>query len=260
MKKGTHTFSEKRGRTPFPGKGVRPLIGVTTYGRDERGRYTLPSEYVAAVVRAGAVPVLIPPVPEHAARYLELVDGIVLAGGGDLDPAHYGGERPETIYGVDAQRDALELALARRIVECGAPTLAICRGMQVLNVALGGTLIEHLPAAVGEDVLHRAPPREPIAHPVKVKPGSHLASVAGGTELAPMSWHHQAIRKPAPGLEVVATAPDGTIEAVELEGHPWLIAVQWHPELTAEKDPAQQRLFDALVDAAGKIDLSWRAR
>ena len=229
-----------------------PVIGITTYGRDERGRYTLPSEYVDAVQRAGAVPVLVPPVVEHAARYLELVDGIVLAGGGDMDPAHYGGDAHETLYGVDRARDALELALARLIVERRQPTLAICRGMQVLNVALGGTLIEHLPAAVGEQVLHRAPPREPVPHAVQVKPGSRLAQVAGLVECAPMSWHHQAIREAAPGLEVVATAPDGTIEAVELKGHPWLLAVQWHPELTAARDPAQQRLFDALVAAARK--------
>ena len=226
-----------------------PVIGITTYGRDDKGRYTLPSEYVAAVQRAGAVPVLIPPLPELAQRYLELVDGIVLAGGGDLDPAHYGGDRHETIYSVDAQRDALELSLARLIVERRQPMLAICRGMQVLNVALGGSLIEHLPAVVGEDVLHRKPPREPVPHAVRVKAGSQLARIAGAVEFAPMSWHHQAIRQPAPGLEVVATAPDGTIEAVELPAHPWLIAVQWHPELTAATDPAQQRLFDALVNA-----------
>lgn len=228
----------------------QPVIGITTYGRDDKGRYTLPSEYVAAVERAGAVPVLIPPLPDHAQRYLELVDGIVLAGGGDLDPAHYGGQRPDTLYSIDAGRDALELELARRIVERRLPTLAICRGMQVLNVALGGTLIEHLPAVVGEDVLHRAPPREPTPHAVRLKAGSRLAAVAGATEFAAMSWHHQAIRKAAPGLEVVATAPDGTIEAVELKDSPWLIAVQWHPELTAAKDPAQQRLFDALVAAS----------
>ena len=226
-----------------------PLIGITTYGRDERGRYTLPGEYVAAVERAGAVPVLIPPVPEHAQRYLDLVDGLVLAGGGDMDPGHYGGSAHETLYGVDAGRDRLELELARRIVERRQPTLAICRGMQVLNVALGGTLIEHLPAVVGEDVLHRAPPRDPTPHAVAVTPGSRLASIAGTTECAPMSWHHQAIRTLAPGLEVVARAPDGTIEAVEMRAHPWLIAVQWHPELTAARDPAQQRLFDALVTA-----------
>lgn len=253
MKKGdAHLFSSRRkGSANAEEKGVRPLfspvIGITTYGRDERGRYTLPSEYVAAVARAGAVPVLIPPLPEHAHAYLALVDGIVLAGGGDVDPAHYGGRGHETVYSVDAGRDALELALARRIVEQRVPTLAVCRGMQVLNVALGGTLIEHLPAVVGERVLHRAAPREPTRHTVAVKSGSRLAAVAGATEFAPMSWHHQAIRKLAPGLEVVATAPDGTIEAVELGAHPWLIAVQWHPELTADRDPVQQRLFDALA-------------
>jgi len=235
-----------------------PLIGITTYGRDDRGRYTLPADYVSAVQRAGAVPVLIPPVPEHAQRYLDLVDGLVLAGGGDMDPGHYGGSAHETLYGVDAGRDRLELELARRIVERRQPTLAICRGMQVLNVALGGTLIEHLPAEIGEAVPHRLPRadnpalREPTPHAVRVKPGSRLARVAGATEFAPMSWHHQAVRTLAPGLEAVANAPDGTIEAVELSAHPWLLAVQWHPELTAQRDPAQQRLFDALVAAVSE--------
>lgn len=233
-------------RAPLP----PPVIGITTYGRDERGRYALPSAYVAAVERAGGVPVLIPPLPAQAARYLELVDGFVLAGGGDLDPGHYGGDTHETLYSIDPERDALELELARHIVERRQPALAICRGLQVVNVALGGTLIEHLPAVVGEDVLHRAPPREPTPHPVRLKAGSRLAAIAGATEFAPMSWHHQAIRALAPGLEAVASAPDGTIEAVELPSHPWLIAVQWHPELTAQEDPAQQRLFDALVAAA----------
>jgi len=228
---------------------LQPVIGITTYGRDERGRYTLPGEYVDAVERAGAVPVLIPPAPQHAARYLDLVDGIVLAGGGDIDPSHYRGAAHDTNYGVDPARDRLELDLARLIVERRQPTLAICRGLQILNVALGGTLIEHLPAVVGEDVPHRAPPREPTPHPVAVTPGSRLAAIAGTTECAPMSWHHQAIRTLAPGLEAVARAPDGTIEAVEMRAHPWLIAVQWHPELTAARDPAQQRLFDALVQA-----------
>jgi putative glutamine amidotransferase len=226
-----------------------PVIGITTYGRDERGRYTLPSEYVSAVERAGGVPVLIPPLPAHAQRYLALVDGFVLAGGGDLDPRQYGGNTHETLYNVDPQRDALELELARRIVERRQPALAICRGLQVVNVALGGTLIEHLPAVVGESVLHRAPPREPTPHPVRLKPGSRLAGLVGTEECTPLSWHHQAVRTLAPGFEAVATAPDGTIEAIELTGHPWLLAVQWHPELTAQRDPAQQRLFEALIAA-----------
>jgi putative glutamine amidotransferase len=229
-----------------------PVVGITTYGCDAKGRYTLPAEYVAAVARAGAAPLLIPPVPEHAGAYLELVDGVVLAGGGDLDPAHYGGESHETLYGVDAQRDRLELELARRILKRRQPTLAICRGLQVVNVVLGGTLVEHLPAAVGERVLHRAPPREPTPHAVRVAPGSRLAATLGATELAPMSWHHQAVRSIAPGLKAVAHAPDGTVEALESDSMPWLIAVQWHPELTADREPAQQRLFDALVAAATK--------
>jgi putative glutamine amidotransferase len=229
-----------------------PIIGITTYGRDERGRYTLPSEYVSAVQRAGAVPLLIPPVAEHALRYLDLVDGVILAGGGDIFPQHYRGNAHELNYGMDAQRDELELALAREIVQRRQPTLAICRGMQILNVALGGTLIEHLPAVVGERVLHRKPPRDPTPHAVQVKAGSRLAAVTGLTDMEPMSWHHQAIRAIAPGFEIVATAPDGTIEAVEIPGQPWLMAVQWHPELTAHEDPSQQRLFDALVSATGK--------
>ena len=134
--------------------------------------------------------------------------------------------------------------------DLGVPTLAICRGTQILNVAEGGTLIEHLPDVVGETVIHRAPPREPVAHPVRVLPESRLAGVLGATDFSCMSWHHQAIRQVAPGFEVVAYAPDGTIEGLEMQSHPWLVAVQWHPELTAAEDPIQQRLFDALVEAA----------
>ncbi len=226
-----------------------PVIGITTYGRDDRGRYTLPSEYVSAVERAGAVPMLIPPIPEHAQRYLDLVDGVVLAGGGDILPQHYRGSAHELNYGMDAARDELELALARELMRRQQPTLAICRGMQIMNVALGGSLIEHLPAVVGETVLHRKPPRDPTPHAVQVKAGSRLAAVTGHTQMQTMSWHHQAIRAVAPGFEVVATAPDGTIEAVELPNQPWLLAVQWHPELTAHEDESQQRLFDALVSA-----------
>ena len=226
-----------------------PIIGITTYPRDDRGRYSLPAEYVSAVERAGGVPMLIPPVPEHALRYLDLVDGVVLAGGGDIAPQHYRGNAHELNYGVDARRDELELTLARELLRRRQPTLAICRGMQVVNVALGGTLIEHLPAVVGEQVPHRKPPRDPTPHAIRIEPDSRLAELLGATELQPMSWHHQAIRDVAPGLNVVARAPDQTIEGVELPEQPWLIAVQWHPELTAHEDAAQQRLFDALVAA-----------
>ena len=229
-----------------------PVIGITTYGADERRRYTLPAEYVAAVQRAGGLPLLIPPGSEQPERYLDLVDGVILAGGGDLDPALYGGDRHETVYNLDAARDRLELALAREIVRRQQPALAICRGMQVLNVAFGGTLVTHLPDTVGEQVLHRAPPREPVPHPVKLDPRSRLAQLAGGGDLDTISWHHQAVKTLAPGFRPVAHAADGTVEAVELAAHPWLIAVQWHPELSAETDPRQQRLFETLLADASQ--------
>jgi putative glutamine amidotransferase len=120
----------------------------------------------------------------------------------------------------------------------------------VINVALGGTLVEHLPDEVGEDILHRLPPRKPAQHLIELRPDSQLANILAACQIDPASWHHQAIRQAAPGLQVVAHAPDGTIEAAEKPDHPWLVAVQWHPEITASEDPVQQRLFDALVEAA----------
>lgn len=227
-----------------------PRIGITTYGRDEGNRFPLPGEYVDAVRRAGGVPLLIPPGESRLGDILSLLDGLVLAGGGDLNPALYGGTMHETIYMVDAERDRSELDLARAVLDSGLPTLAICRGLQVVNIALGGTLHEHLPDVVGESILHRAPPREPIEHDVTIDAQSRLAAIMGETHVSTASWHHQAIREPAPSLTITAHAPDGTIEAFELPAHPWLIGVQWHPELTAARDAHQQRLFDTLIATA----------
>ena len=227
-----------------------PLIGLTTYHRNGDHKFDLPAEYVDAVRRGGGIPVLVPPGESRWEDVLQRLDAVVLTGGGDVSPEAYGGSDHPTLYMVDHERDASELSLARRAVDAGLPTLGICRGTQVLNVALGGTLVEHLPDVVGEEVSHRAPPREPIHHAVAVEPGSRLADVVGRLEFDCASWHHQSLKDVAPGLDVVAHAPDGTIEAVELVDHPWLIAVQWHPELTAADDATQQRLFDALAAAA----------
>ena len=226
-----------------------PLIGLTTYGRSADNRYTLPVEYLDAVRRAGGIPVLLAPGEPHWAPVLDMLDALILTGGGDIDPDRYGGRRLQTGYGVDQERDSLELALARHVITSGMPTLGICRGAQILNVVQGGTLIEHIPDEIGETVLHRAPPREPIMHSVVLKPQSRLAQILGRDEINVTSWHHQAPRRVAAGFEVVAHAPDGTIEAIEMPDHPWLVAVQWHPELTAASDPLQQRLFDAVVAA-----------
>lgn len=235
----------------------RPLIGITTYPPNADNRFNLPAEYVAAVRRAGADVVLVPPGTDDAVSLVSRLDGLVLSGGGDLDPSTYGGAGHETIYARYPDRDADELALARWVLETDFPTLAICRGHQVVNVALGGTLVAHLPdlaaRRAGPPVVHRiepAIPREPASptpHPVSVDPASRLAAILGETDFAPVSWHHQAIDRLAAGLHVVATAPDGTIEATEHPDHPQLVSVQWHPEMSAATDVTQQRLFDDLV-------------
>jgi putative glutamine amidotransferase len=227
-----------------------PVVGLTTYGRNAEGRYTLPAEYVEAVRRAGGVPLLIAPGEPRWEALLDLVDAFVLTGGGDIDPAHYAGRKHALNYGIDLERDKLELAVARRLIDTGMPTLGICRGAQILNIVEGGTLIEHIPEEVGETVLHRAPPREPVPHVIHVRPGSRLSQILQRDQIEAASWHHQAPRKVADSFEVVATAPDGIVEAIEMRTHPWLVAVQWHPELTAASDPLQQRLFDAVVQAA----------
>ena len=228
----------------------RALIGVTTYGRDGQGDFHLPGEYVDAVRRAGGSVALLPPGEGEPDDWLARVDGVILSGGGDIDPARYGGAGHETVYMVDADRDRTEFELAKQVLAVGLPTLAICRGAQVLNVVLGGTIHVHLPDVVGEAVAHRAPSREPTPHPVSVEANSRLAGILGERWFEAASWHHQAIDRVAPALRVAARASDGTIEAVEMPGHPWLVAVQWHPELTAGHDPVQQRLFDALVATA----------
>jgi putative glutamine amidotransferase len=229
-----------------------PLVGVTTYApsADSRGddRHTLPAAYSEAVRRAGGVPVLLPSGEPKVADLLDRLDGLVLAGGGDLDPAAWGGAADATNYGMDAGRDTLELELVRRVIDGDVPTLAICRGSQVVNVALGGTLHNHLPDVVGDHVAHRTDPPGPIPHRVRVDGDTLVARLMGATEVRPASWHHQAVDRLGDDLRATAWAPDGVIEATEHDGHRWLACVQWHPEITAHEDPTQQALFDGLVE------------
>lgn len=234
----------------------RPLIGLTTYPPNPGDRYELPRPYVDAVRRAGGEPVLVPPGVADPAGLLDRLDGLLLAGGGDIDPARYGGSAHETVYSIDPDRDEGELTLARMVVDRGMPTLAVCRGMQVVNVALGGSLHVHLPDVADGSVVHRKEPAlggmpGPTPHEIEVDPGSFLVGVMDAERVTPMSWHHQGVDVVGDGLRVVARAADGTVEALEHESHPWLAIVQWHPELTAAGDPTQQRLFDVLVERAG---------
>jgi putative glutamine amidotransferase len=231
----------------------RPIIGLSTYGIAHSDGFNIPAEYVQAILRAGGMPLLLPTAAvDPVDAWLEKVQGLVLIGGGDIDPACYGALPHETIYNLDSDRDACEFALARGALERRLPLLAICRGMQVVNVVLGGTLHRHLPEIFGEKVAHRLPPRETTRHPVNIEADAHLARAMGGTRVMTVSWHHQAVDRLGEGLRPVAWAEDGVVEAIEQEGNPNFLAVQWHPELSAAADPAQQGLFDRLtVMAAG---------
>ncbi len=233
-----------------------PVIGITTYGVAHSDGFNIPAVYVMAVVRAGGWPLLLPPVSVDAVHAcLNRVQGVVLTGGGDLDPARYGASRHATVYHVDAARDDCELALAVEANRRRLPVLAICRGIQVVNVALGGTLHQHVPEVYGEVVPHRVPPRITTRHPVKVAATALLATAMGGMHADVVSWHHQAVDRLGAGLRPVAWSSDGLVEAVELDGNPYLLAVQWHPELSALEDPRQQALFDHHVAmAAGVAD------
>ena len=231
-----------------------PLIGITTYGRNAEGSFTLPGEYVDCVRRAGGLAVSLPPGEPEPARWLSALDGIVFCGGGDIAPEAFGGTTSAVTRDPDAERDLTEFELARLTLEACMPSLWICRGLQLLNVVRGGTLIEHLADVPSVTVAHDLEPHEPVPHALHIEPSSRLARTMGSIEIDGVSWHHQAIDQLGAGLHAVAHAPDGVIEAVELEDAPWCEAVQWHPELSAAEDPIQQRLFDALIQRADAAD------
>ncbi|MBD2104275.1 gamma-glutamyl-gamma-aminobutyrate hydrolase family protein [Leptolyngbya sp. FACHB-261] len=227
-----------------------PIIGLTTYCRNDVGDFYLPGAYVDAIRAAGGVAVLLPPGETEPAQWLPLLNGLVLAGGGDIEPEAYGGQYHPTLYGMDPERDASELTLARSALVANLPVLGICRGLQILSVAAGSKLLPHVPDVFGTAVLHRKEnPRRPIAHSVQLVSDSRLAELMGQTEVSVVSWHHQAIHTVPSGWRAVAHAADGVIEALEHISHPWATAVQWHPELSAD-DPLQRRLFQGLVEAA----------
>jgi gamma-glutamyl-gamma-aminobutyrate hydrolase PuuD len=228
---------------------VRPVIGITSYAQEAQwGVWHVPAAlvplaYVDAVERAGGRALLVPPAEEDVEQTLEALDGIVFSGGADVDPARYGAEaHPETDT-PQARRDAGELALLTAALERDMPTLAICRGFQLLNVARGGDLVQHLPEQVGSDD-HKRIPGEFAVHPVEIKDGSRLAGIVGpGPQVT--SHHHQGLRRVGDGLVGTAWASDGTLEAVEDPSLRFVVGVQWHPE-TGE-DAA---LFEALVEQA----------
>ena len=236
-----------------------PIIGVTCSdirSTEDRSlaRVGQNVSYVAALTRAGAAPFLIPQIGDLAllrALY-ERIDGLLLSGGVDIHPAHYAESVHERCGEISPDRDETELALTRWAMEEEKPLLAICRGIQVLNVALGGNLYQDIQAQVPGGAKHAwdsGYPRDHLAHTVTIVPKTRLARILSATCLPVNSMHHQAVKDVAPRLNVAARAPDGIIEAVEAIDHPFALGVQWHPEELATTDDRAQRLFAALVEA-----------
>jgi len=237
-----------------------PVIGIT--GRaDQSARppnlslFAIAQTYVRAVELGRGAPVIVPPHLEEVElrSIFGHLDGLVLSGGGDIQPAAFGEEDSGLLWSVDERRDRSELALAQWALAEGLPLLAICRGVQVLNVAAGGTLIQDIPTQVPGALTHSTVAGRPIAvvaHTVDVAPGSRLAALFAAGDLGVNSAHHQAVKTVGPGLAVTARAPDGVIEGLERPDHPFCVGVQWHPEVMVESHPEMRRLFEALVEAA----------
>ena len=246
---------------------MKPIIGITpsaqldTLAHGTFLRYCMSAPYVRAVETAGGVPIILPPQRDATDELMAVIDGLLLSGGPDVDPARYGDNyvHPAT-YGIDPDRDQFEIDLFDAALRRGIPVFGICRGIQVMNVALGGTLIqdvstEHPGAA---DVGHRQHERgledSAVGHEMSAVDPTPLP-IFGNNDLGVNSFHHQAIRDLAPDLMPVAYSPDGLVEAVVMRGNPDVFGVQWHPELMFERDDAHLRPFARLVEAAAKSKL-----
>ena len=226
------------------------LVGIIGYsmevGDDRTGDPKIPHAavmitYVKAVHAAGGIPVVVPVMePSDAVSLVQRFDAIVITGGTDVDPARYGAERDPCTWEPDAARDAAEIAVARAAVAADRPLLAVCRGAQVLNVALGGTLIQHVDHHMERDRYNLD------VHEVRVEPQSTLRGIVGADRIGTNTLHHQALDRLGPSVRAVAWAPDGTVEAIEVEGAKRVLGVQWHPELMRHR-PEHLALFAALA-------------
>ena len=236
------------------GPGPRPRIGLTLDieppgGYSRQPWYAIRENYFEALVAAGGLPVALPHEPELAEAYVEALDGVVITGGAfDLDPTLYGASRRHATVTTKDRRTAFELAVTRAALARDMPLFGICGGQQLLNVALGGTLIQHIPDAVPDCLPHEQPnPRTEPGHAVRIAAGTRLRDLVGAAELPVNSAHHQAALDVGAGVVVSARAPDGVIEAIEDPGRRFCLGVQWHPEygITA----GDRALFAALVEA-----------
>lgn len=235
-----------------------PLIGITTRNTEHITygwpMIASPRTYSEAVIHAGAIPVLIPtnlPFSTLPALLAQL-DGVIFTGGGDIETSRFNGQPHQRVYGVDRERDKIEFELVAKVIEDQTPFLGICRGFQVINVALGGTLYTHILDQLENALDHSYKPDLPASHPshtINLKPSSLLAGIFSNETVTVNSLHHQGAKEIAPQLETIGWAPDGLVEAFILPGHPFGLAVQWHPEWMPD-DAHMLKLFAAFLQAA----------
>lgn len=231
---------------------MRPLIGLSMDWDEEKNVHLIGAAYVEAVEEAGGIPLPLPSTEDEEVidEWLDLVDGLVLTGGVDPDPAHFGEEPIPAMGRIVPSRDRTEIRLARSALRLDLPILAICRGIQVLNVAAGGTLYQDLQSQVPGVIKHyQAAPRWYPTHEIEIPPGTILARILGGTSFRVNSFHHQGLKGLAPGFRMSARSGDGVVEAIEGPGR-YVVGVQWHPEAMWKKYPVHLELVTHLVRAA----------
>ncbi len=238
---------------PFKSKPIIGLPCAISTNKDGLTTYVINQKYITALIRCNASPVLLPIElsTQDIQLHMQTCDGFMLSGGGDLDPAIFNGEPHERVYGIDPLRDTFEISLVKVLMGAQKPLMTICRGTQVLNVAMGGSLYTDIASQVPDAQRHDwfpGYPRDRIAHQVHLEGGSILQDIFDKPDIPTNSLHHQAIKDVGEGLKVTAIAPDGIIEGLELPSHPFLLGVQWHPEWLQD-DPRTMKLFQAFVDA-----------
>ncbi len=243
----------------------QPLIGITASRQTmdtpvgPMPFFVQPAFYSEAVLAAGGIPVILPPAQQLAAGVLELVDGLLVSGGEDVEPGRYGQSPHPTVEWVDPVRDEFEFKVVQYAFAADRPLLGVCRGAQVLNVAAGGTLVQDLASrqpALGHHTQSRLD--EPV-HDVELAPSSRLRAAIGADRISVNSGHHQAVESVAPALTPVAWATDGVVEATESPSHRWIVGVQWHPEMLYAHHEDHLRLFEAFVQAAREARQARRA-
>ncbi len=231
-----------------------PLIGISCSYDQKEGRFFLPEAYCEAVVKSGGFPVILPGTGgiKSVRPYFAAIKGLILAGGGDVDPVHFNEEPQPGLGEITPDRDRFEIMLIKAALKKNLPVLGICRGAQVLNVACGGTVIQHIASGVKKPLKHfQSAPRWYPTHEIAIVDSSRLAKIIGTKAARVNSFHHQAVRQPAPGFTACARSSDEVIEAIEHPGYRFVIGVQWHPECMVDKDKNSAQLFREFIAAAG---------